>query len=184
MTSYETKLALLEKKEKALQKRQNKLMRQSARLREETEKLKAERLIETLGMPEKELALLKRLVTIVGTAMSSPDVHWGGLKLEDAESEDLDHPYSIHMETSVGNEYECVIGLCMRTTIKTKSEAVRQVVRNMISSTGYEHEEEKGKPKNYWHIYWDDYDAIEVKTPYTSEDHTKDSKKFPLDGRL
>ena len=177
MASFDEQIAAVEAKQKELAKRESELAAERNRLWDELENLKALQLAANGGLPEQEVNSLKMALTIVGKAISSEDVIFGELRLVDEEPEETSggyhekekHRFSIHMEC--GFVEDCAIGLEYNVKIKTKDEAVRKIVRSMISSTEYINKEYRDEPRNRWGIDWDYHDKIILKNPYTREEY-------------
>lgn len=179
MSTLEEKIAALEAKHAALTEKERELMREREALHDELDNLKAQQLAENGGLPEDEVNSLKMALTIIGKAISSEDVVFGGLELVDEEPEktdagyqkDIQHRYSIHMEC--GFVEDCAIGLRYNVKIKTMDEAVRNIVRSMITSNEYITDEYRGEPRNRWGIDWDFHEKIILKNPYSIEQYYK-----------
>jgi hypothetical protein len=179
MSTLEEKIAAAEAKQQALMAKERELLREREALHDELENLKAAQLAENGGLPDDEVSSLKMALTIVGKAISDDSVVFGGLELVDEEPEktdggyhpDIEHRFSIHMEC--GFVEDCAIGLRYNVKIKTKDEAVRNIVRAMISSTEYITEEYREEPRNRWGIDWDFHDKIVLKNPYSIEEYHK-----------
>jgi hypothetical protein len=182
MSSYDEQIAAVEAKQEELTKREAELAKERNRLWDELENLKSLQLAANGGLPEEEINSLKMALTIVGKAISNEDVVFGGLWLVDEEPEETDggyqrklkHKYSIHIEC--GFVEDCAVGLRYEVKIKTKEEAVRDIVRSMITSTEYIIEEYRSKPRNGWSIDWDYHDKIILKNPYNKEEYYKKIK--------
>ena len=179
MSSYDEKIAAVEAKQLELQKREAELAAERNRLWDELEDLKAQQLAANGGLPEQEVNSLKMALTIVGKAISSENVIFGELRLVDEEPEETSggyhekekHRFSFHIEC--GFVEDCAIGLQYNVKIKTKDEAVRAIVRSMISSTEYITEEYRDIPRNRWGIDWDYHDKIILKNPYSIDEYYK-----------
>ena len=179
MSSFEEQIAAVEAKQKELTKREAELATERNRLWDELENLKSLQLAANGGLPEEEVNSLKMALTIVGKALSSEHVVFGELRLVDEEPEvtscgyhgEVKHKFSIHIECAFVED--CAIGLQYNVQIKTKEEAVRAIVRSMISSTEYINEEYKNQPRNRWGIDWDYHDKIVLKNPYSIEEYYK-----------
>ena len=179
MASFEEQIAAVEAKQNELSRREAELAAERNRLWDELEDLKAQQLAANGGLPEEEVNSLKMALTIVGKAISSEDVVFGGLCLVDEEPEETEggyhmkhkHKFSIHIEC--GFVEDCAVGLRYEVKIKTKEEAVRKIVRSMITSSEYITEEYRSEPRNRWGIDWDYHDKIILKNPYTKEEYYK-----------
>jgi hypothetical protein len=179
MASFEEQIAAVEAKQKELAKRENELTRERNELCDELENLKAQQLAANGGLPEQEVNSLKMALTIVGKAISDEHVVFGELRLVDEEPEEtsggyhggVKHTFSIHIEC--GFVEDCAVGLRYEVQIKTKEEAVRNIVRSMISSTEYINKEYRDEPRNRWGIDWDYHDKIILKNPYSREEYYK-----------
>jgi hypothetical protein len=182
MPSYEEQIAAVEAKQEELTKREAELAKERNRLWDELENLKSLQLAANGGLPEEEVNSLKMALTIVGKAISSEDVVFGGLWLLDEEPEETEggyqkkqkHTFSIHIEC--GFVEDCAVGLRYEVKIKTKEEAVRAIVRSMITSTEYITEEYRSEPRYRWGIDWDYHDKIILKNPYSKEEYYKKIK--------
>jgi hypothetical protein len=180
MASFDEKIAVVEAKQKELMRQEAKLAEERTRLRDELEFLKVQQLAENGGLPEDDVNSLKMALTIVGKAISDENVIFGVFKLVDEEPEEKDegyngknkHPFSIHMECGFVEE-DCTIGLSYTVLIKTKEEAVRAIVRSMISSTEHCTDEYSSEVRNQWGAHWDFHDRFILKNPYTIEEYYK-----------
>lgn len=179
MSTYDEKIAAIEKGLAQIRRREAELMYEQEKLQNQLEALKVQRLAENGGLPEDEVNSLKMALTIIGKALSDEDVVFGCLEMVDEEPEKTDggyhgdntHRFSIHMDC--GFVEDCAIGLRYNVKIKTKDEAVRSIVRSMIDSTEYVDDEEKDEPRNRWSINWDYHDRIILKNPYSREEYYK-----------
>ena len=179
MSTLEEKIAAVEAKQVELAAKEREILREQQTLHDELESLKAAQLAANGGLPEDEANSLKMALTIVGKAISDERVVFGGLELVDEEPEQtnagyqgkVQHRFSIHMECEFVED--CAIGLRYNVKIKTKDEAVRNIVRSMITSSEYITEEYRGEPRNRWGIDWDFHDKIILKNPYTIEEYYK-----------
>jgi hypothetical protein len=182
MASFEEQIAAIEAKQKELTAREVELANERNRLWDELSDLKARQVAANGGLLDDEVNSLKMALTIVGKAISSEEVVFGELRLVDEEPEETDcgyqgkvqHKFSIHMEC--GFVEDCAVGLRYEVKIKTKEEAVRAIVRSMITSSEYIVEEAKSDPRNRWGIDWDFHDKIILKHPYSKEEYYK--KKY------
>ncbi len=182
MSSYEEQIAAVEAKQEELTKREAELAKERNRLWDELDNLKSLQLAANGGLPEEEVNSLKMALTIVGKAISSEDVVFGGLCLVDEEPEETEggyhkkqqHKFSIHIEC--GFVEDCAVGLRYEVKIKTKEDAVRDIVRSMITSTEYITEEYRSEPRYRWGIDWDYHDKIILKNPYSKEEYYKKMK--------
>jgi hypothetical protein len=179
MASYEEQIAAIEAKQEELTKQEAELAKERNRLWDELSDLKARQVAANGGLLDVEVNSLKMALTIVGKAISSEDVVFGQLRLVDEEPEVTDcgyqgkkkHKFSIHMKC--GFVEDCAIGLRYEVEIKTKDEAVRAIVRTMISSTEYISEEYRDEPRTCWGIDWDYHDKIILKNPYSKGEYYK-----------
>jgi hypothetical protein len=182
MASFDEKIAAIEAKQNELAKREAELAAERNQLCDELENLRSLQLAANGGLPEEEVNSLKMALTVVGKAISSEDVVFGSLSLVDEAPEETDsgyqgkqkHKFSIHIEC--GFVEDCAVGLRYEVKIKTKEEAVRAIVRSMITSTEYITEEYRSEPRNRWGIDWDYHDKIILKNPYTKEEYYKKIK--------
>ena len=125
--------------------------------------------------PEDEIAL-RRSLTVVGELLAGENVLSGSFELVDEDPDEMDGghygdtkglPFSLNVAT--GFCLDVSPGLGARATLKTKNAKVREIVREMITSTEYIRDEEKHQERTYWSIDWDSYSRIEVKNPMTGE---------------
>lgn len=176
MSSYLEQIAIIEGKQEELREKERNLQKQRATLSDELANLKSLELAKNGGLPDAEVNSLKMALTIIGKAISDDHVISGSLQLIEGEPEETDggycgekkHRFSISMEC--GFVEDCAVGLCYTVKITTNDEAVRAIVRSMISSTEYVKESEE-ELRNYWGIDWDDHNKIILKNPYTFEEY-------------
>jgi hypothetical protein len=179
MSSFEEQIAAVEAKQEELRKQEAELAKERNRLWDELENLKSQQVAANGGLSATEVNSLKMALTIVGKAISDDHVVFGQLRLVDEEPEETDcgyqgkkkHKFSIHMEC--GFVEDCAIGLRYEVEIKTKDEAVRNIVRSMITSTEYITEEYRSEPRTRWGIDWDYHDKIILKNPYSKREYYK-----------
>jgi hypothetical protein len=179
MSSFDEKIAAVEAKQKELTKKEAELAMERNLLWDELENLKAQQVAANGGLAEDEVNSLKMALTIVGKAISHDDVIFGELKIVDEEPEMTEggyhgkqkHKFSIHMEC--GFVEDSAVGLRYNVLIKTKEEAVRAIVRSMISSTEHITDEYCSEVKNRWGADWDFHDRFVLKNPYTIEEYYK-----------
>ena len=122
--------------------------------------------------PEHEKRL-RRDLTLVGEQLERS--MFGGFELVDEEPEkptrDEDRPEAYCIDVHVAlTELFGTPEWSTRVKLTTTNAKVREIVREMITSTGYERDEEKHLEKTYWGIDWDGYDMIEVKNKMSEED--------------
>lgn len=179
MASYDERIAAIEEKQNELRRKESELEEQRIELAKEKEMLEAQRLAENGGLDESTMASLKMALTVVGKAISSDDVVFGGFDILHEEPDETEggyhgnhkHPFSISIDCSFVED--CAIGLSYSVKLKTTNEAVKAVVRSMITSTEYIREEEQEEVRNSWRIDWDYHDKIILKNPYTIEEYYK-----------
>lgn len=179
MSSFDEQLLAIEKRQSELFEKEREIYKEQEALQAEKERLESLRLAENGGLPDDEVNSLKMALTIVGKAISDEDVVFGTFELVDEEPEETDagyqrnvqHRFSIHMEC--GFVEDCAVGLRYTIKLKTKDEAVRAIVRAMISSTEYINEEYRSDPRNRWGVDWDFHEKIILRNPYSKEQYYK-----------
>ena len=127
---------------------------------------------------------LRRSLTVVGNLLAGEDVMHGGFELVDEDPEEMDagyfgprevQPYSLDIAT--GFCLDVCPGLSIKATLKTRNARVREIVREMITSTQHLRDEEKHAERTWWNIDWDYHDRIEVKNPMSSEEYYAKKKE-------
>ena len=169
MATHEEKLENLKNQEIELNKKEQQLYEERMRINYEIEKLDAEFLAENSGLTRNELIRLRRTLTIIGQAVSSDNVIFANIRIEDQEPEETNggylgnhtNKYSISMSCSFVED--CATGLSYNVNIKTTNEAVKAVIRSMITSN--ECLDDETKPRNYWNADWDFHYKITLKNP-------------------
>ena len=174
MATREEKLENLKQQEVELNKKEQQLYEERMRIDHEKQKLDAEFLAENSGLTRNELIRLRRTLTIIGQAVSSDDVIFANIHIKDQEPDETNggysgnhtNKYSISMSCSFVEDY--APGLSYNVTIKTTNDAVKAVVRSMISSN--ECLDDETKPRNYWNADWDFHYKITLKNPMASDE--------------
>ena len=171
MATREEKLENLKKQEVELNKKEQQLYEERMRIDYEIEKLDAEFLAENSGLSRNELIRLRRTLTIIGGVVAADNVIFANIQIVDEEPDatsggylgDHTNKYSIRISCSFIEDY--APGLSYNVTIKTTNDAVKAVIRSMISSNECLDDEEEKKPRNYWNTDWDFHYKITLKNP-------------------
>ncbi len=181
MASYEEKIAAIEKKKEELTERESQICRERKELEDELERIAMERTVENCGLDENDVLILKRYLTIVGTAIGSEDVIFGSVKLLDEDPEPYKNThlttkfYSIEMTCSPASD-SVVMGMSYTIKIKTRNEYVKNIVRSMFSSTEYISDEYESARKDTWYANWDYHAKILIKNAVSKEEYYKNLK--------
>lgn len=168
MSSYDEKVAAIEKKKQELDEKETQINKERKELDDELERIAVERTVENCGLSEEDMLILKRYLTIVGHAITGDDVIIGCVKLLDEEPEPYKNThlstkfYSIQMSCSPASD-SVVLGMAYTVEIKTTNEYVKSIVRSMISSTEYIPEECKNMRKDTWYAHWEDHSKFVLK---------------------
>jgi len=176
MATREEKLESLKKQEIEVNKKQQELHEERLRIDYEIEKLNAEFLAENSGLSRNELIRLRRTLTIIGQAVTSDNVIFANIQIIDEEPDitsggylgDHTNKYSIRVSCSFIEDY--APGLSYNISIKTTNDAVKTVIRSMITSNECLDDEEEKKPRNYWNTNWDYNYKITLKNPMDSDE--------------
>jgi hypothetical protein len=163
MTTYKEKLAHLSIRENELRIKERELAEEQISLQNEIAQLEAEQLAATPELTENETTSIRKAMSVVGKALTSKDVIFGTIRLEDEEPEETaggykgDHmnKYSIHMSCTFVEDH--AIGLLYNVTIKTKNPYIKSIVRKMLGKG-----EDGDMPTNTWTADWDYYTKFSI----------------------
>jgi hypothetical protein len=180
----DAKISALEKEHELLQRKREAIREHMSGVFNKIQELRKKRDEMSDKLTKEEEVEFRRALTVVGELLEREDNLFGGLRIEDEEPDkDIDtgyfgdsgpKKYSIDVRT---NYVRCVCpGLRVDVTIKTKSAAIKRIIREMIESSEYVREEDKLEERTYWGIDWDYHDHITVKNKMSSEEYYKNDK--------
>lgn len=176
----DAKISALEKQYALLQKKRDALDTNMNGIHDKVKRLRHRRDMEARdGLSKEEEMEFRYALTIVGEMLENKNVLFGGLEIVHDEPDSKydsgyfgdrgPRKYSIDIQS---NFVLCVSpGLRIHVKIKTKTPAIRRIVRDMVESTGYEHPEDKMTERTYWGIDWDFYDHIKIIKKVTLEEY-------------
>ena len=160
MDTYENEKKALDDQLTQLAGKEYDIRQQRENIQRQVEILKAEHLAKLSDITEEELKEFKKELEIIGDVFERAHVASGGIGLKDAEPDiPTDGPvkkYSIDMSCGMCYELGRVFGFSFGVTIKTKSETLKEIVRNTFIQEG-------GSPKetrDHWVVDWDYHMSI------------------------
>jgi hypothetical protein len=144
---------------------------------------KQKMLQQTGDLSQKERLELRRALTIVGQTLTSASVIFGKVELVDDDPVPTERgycgnaitlPYSFEMTCEfVG---DCAMGVRYSLVIRTRSSAVRTLVRHMFRQRGFvEDTLTTDMDRTEWLIDWDYHKSIEVIEPLSESDYFDES---------
>ena len=174
MATYETKLEALKIREAALKTKEYELSNERVSLMHEIAELEEEQRALSSELTNREIASIRKAMTVVGKAITSDDVIFGTIRLLDEEPEDTaggyrgDHTnkYSIRMACTFVEDH--AVGLQYKVIIKTKNPHIKAIVRDMLGDG-----EEGALPANTWEADWDYYTKFSIKNTINDTEYNK-----------
>jgi hypothetical protein len=162
MDTYENEKKALEDQLTQLARKEYDLRQQRENIQRQVEILKAERLAKLSDITEKELKEFKEELKIIGDVFERVYVADGGIELIDAEPDiPASGPvqkYSIDMGCGMCYERWGVVGFSFSVIIKTKSETLKEIVRNTFIQEGASSKE----TRDHWVVNWDYHESISM----------------------
>lgn len=182
----DAKISALEKEHELLQRKREAIREHMSGVFNKIQELRKKRDEMSDKLTKEEEVEFRRALTVVGELLEREDNLFGGLRIEDEEPDKEVHTgyfgdnaprkYSIDVKTHF---VRCICpGLSVDVTIKTKSAAIKRIIREMVESSEYVHEEDKLEERTHWGIDWDYHDHITINNKMSSEEYYKKNKDY------
>jgi hypothetical protein len=174
MATYEEQLATMNQQQRDIDEQIKILQDKRQELVQAAEELKKNELKSNFGLSKRDNLELRRSLTILGETLVAKNVNFAEVTLLDDEPTPTNGGYSgartalysFSMTCEYVNDFQ--MGFKYTVQIKTKSHAVRSIIRHMFRQEGPE-EDEVLELRERWSVNWDYHRGIQVVDPLDEE---------------